>query len=450
MDKLTAYLKKKTGEVERPPATLLSGNEVNFREFPGKLFESSPAPPQPLREGKKIRARSLPGLGIDGLLVKKQFLGITFDSIIELQSVSRTNSSKLLIGDRFLLTDLCEMRSDPNQDILTLQFKGSVVKKYHLLAHCTADCVAQLRQQLKSQGIHLRSQNSSKDRALNIATAQNLLDVVNSLECQFVLEPSHHLVLEVMTLLRHAVEFFGEANDQRYVSAVENIQAFLQRKDVHDVLNDYLSKGGQLSEPVSDGAPDSGEDQFIVQETVPPPLPAASHSLTTTPSPPEPLPTRPASVRFERLKSISEEGPALETNGGSFDEDTLQELLRLRRLSRATSFIRREFTLFSDHKGDPEEDNTQEEDSALSASTKTLPRLGACVEREISSSSLDLKVVSSLETPSEDDALERGLIDLLSSLYSELDGIISDYEIKDHRAESEAEEEEEGMELPPG
>jgi hypothetical protein len=153
------------------------------------------------------------------------------------------------------------------------------------------------------------------------------------------------------------------------------------------------------------------------------------------------------------LKSISEDGPvALETAGEKLDEDTLQELLRLRRLSRATSFIRREFTLFNGSKGDydPEDTQEEEEEDTVSMARKLDP------SAETATASLDLKVVPS-ELSLEDDALERGLIDLLASLYSELDGIISDYEIKEplqHHEPTESEgeklateEEEEGMDL---
>jgi hypothetical protein len=445
MEKFNSLFKKsKTEEVSCVPSRLHKGSEISFHDFPGKLFEYSPP-----RDGKK--RPSIPGM--EGILMKKPYLGISSDSIIEFKSNSRTNSSKLIVQEAHPLKEIYQVRF--KNEMMTVVYRDRIERQYQL-NDCCNDCVNYLRHLMMKNGMNLLSQ-SSKDSMLNIQTAQNLLDVVNSLECQFVLQPSHHLVIEVMTLLKDAVEFFGEANDQRYHSAVKNIQTFLQRKDVLDVLNEYISKGGHLE---TEQRSDKGDDGFIVEEASSAAVATPPTVVTPLPTPPSPtpsssssdslpLPPRPASVRFERLKSISE--PDRETDE-NFDDDTLNELLRLRRLSRATSFVRREFRLYCDKNVDPEYENNQEDEEEAvgmvdrpAALPHSLPQHPS-EEKPLSHSPHPHVSHSSAEGADvgDEDDMERGLIDLLSSLYSELDGIIQDYEVKDPKSVG-GEMEEEGM-----
>lgn len=428
----TLFKKSKTEEGRCVPSSLHKGSEINFHDFPGKLFEYFPS-----RDGKK--RPSLPG-GMEGILMKKPYLGISSDSVIEFKSNSRTNHLKLTVQEApHPLQDIYQVRF--KNDLLTLVYRNKVERQYQFHDSCN-ECVTYLRHLMMKNGMNLLSQ-SSKDSLLNIQTAQNLLDVVSSLECQFILQPSHHLVIEVMTLLKDAVEFFGEANDQRYHLAVKNIQTFLQRKDVIDVLNEYISKGGNL-DTGEQKSKDEDDDGFVVQELSPAP---PSVSMTPAVSPPPSLSSfdlpRPPSVRFEKLKSISE--PDLGTDE-KFDEDTLNELLRLRRMSRATSFLRREFRLFNDKNLDPEYENPQDDEEAVvvvdrpPAIPHGLPQSSPSFPEDKTSSHPHDSV------DGEEDDMERGLIDLLSSLYSELDGIIQEYEVKDPRKGSEDGNcEEEGM-----
>lgn len=97
------------------------------------------------------------------------------------------------------------------------------------------ECVATIKSIMSQSGVS--ATHSSQKHSLNVATAQNLLEKVRSLEEQFSVNPSHSLVTELMDHLREAVECFGEANDDRYTGVIAHIQAFLQRADVLAILD---------------------------------------------------------------------------------------------------------------------------------------------------------------------------------------------------------------------
>mmetsp|Transcript_23031 Transcript_23031/g.33700 ORF Transcript_23031/g.33700 Transcript_23031/m.33700 type:complete len:380 (+) Transcript_23031:57-1196(+) len=227
---LTPRFSKKSDHVA--VQTYEPGMHVHSADFPGKIFACT------LESSKDsfIEKLNLPS-------AHKNFLGVSKTQIIEFVG----SLNRLTVGDCHEMSSLVKVKFKRGE-IITFQFKSNYTKRY-LMFDC-AECVNYIKQQMCNSGI--QATHTSRKRSLNIATAQGILDTVKDLEEKFSLNPSHHLVTEVMDLLRGAVECLGEANDTRYIAVITHIQNFLQRADVVRILDEISLNDKQRKGRASD------------------------------------------------------------------------------------------------------------------------------------------------------------------------------------------------------
>ena len=186
--------------------------KVTAEKFPGKLFQVSS--------------------GDESMFTMKRYnIGISNMQIIEFIS-DIYNPTHMTTMDCHSMDSLVKVNFKRGS-VITFHFRSGVTKKY-MMFDCV-ECVSTIKNIMAQSG--KSATHSSRKYSLNVANAQNLLDIVRSLEEQFSINPTHSLVITLMDHLREAVECFGEANDPRYEEVIAHIQNFLQRADVIALLD---------------------------------------------------------------------------------------------------------------------------------------------------------------------------------------------------------------------
>jgi hypothetical protein len=239
---------------------------------------------------------------------KLHYLGITQSQIIELHDHSPSSSSTVSVSmasqgmkeskQQQMMVEVVECHElnalvkvkYKRDEIITFQFQSGAVVRYYMFD--STACAAYIKQLMSKSGIpstthltrpklspfslsHTSASTSASTSATaslfsqqkNQITSQNLLFYIKEIESQFTLKPSHDLVIQMVDLLRDAVECFGESEEDdsqqqhqrereasgrgeiRSQSVVSYVQSFLQREDVIQILDQQNQQKPSLSSP---------------------------------------------------------------------------------------------------------------------------------------------------------------------------------------------------------
>ena len=163
--------------------------------------------------------------------IRKRFMLVTNAQVVDM-TVHSFKVSLATVTDVHAMSDLLKVKYKKGE-VISLTFVGDKIQQYGMKD--TERCLQYIRLKMSENGVKANMVTNRYKK--NIATAQGLLDTIRELESDFAEEPSYELVITVMEVLRDAVELFGEANDSRYLRALDHIQAFLQRPDVIEILD---------------------------------------------------------------------------------------------------------------------------------------------------------------------------------------------------------------------
>lgn len=176
--------------------------------------------------------------------IRKKYLYITSARLVDLIGHS-FKKSLTTVSEIHEMEDLLKVKFKKGE-VISLTFKGDKVVQFGMKE--TERCLDCIRNAMTENGI--KSNVLTNRFKKNIATAQGLLDTIRELEAEFSKNPSIQLVSYVMDLFGDAVELFGEANDSRYLRALNYMQVFLQRPDVVAIL-DQLSPAARQPRSMS-------------------------------------------------------------------------------------------------------------------------------------------------------------------------------------------------------
>ena len=125
--------------------------------------------------------------------------------------------------------------------VVSLTFKNHASLHYQCVD--PAPFIDGIQQVLSTLGLHGHRKRNTRD-AGHVKTAEDFLSLVHEIESRFSLQPSIRHVDKIMDLLREATELFSLADDDRHRSVLTQIQNFLQREDVINVLEIAATASG--------------------------------------------------------------------------------------------------------------------------------------------------------------------------------------------------------------
>jgi hypothetical protein len=164
---------------------------------------------------------------------------------------SLPNSAKpgtVIVRDVHPLQGLSSIKFSRAQfGVIILAFKSGVILQYKVKN--AAQCAELIKTNMMAIGISGKV-TKSKTLLECIGSAEELLKKTKELEVEFSINPSITLVQELVDGLREVVEKFDAANDNRYALVIKQIQNFLTRSDVIDVL-DGKSSTKSAVKPIS-------------------------------------------------------------------------------------------------------------------------------------------------------------------------------------------------------
>ena len=155
--------------------------------------------------------------------------------------------------------------------VVSLSFKNHASLHYQCVD--PAPFIDGLQLVLSSLGLHGTRKRNTKD----------FLSLVREIESRFSLQPSIRHVDKIMDLLREATELFSLADDDRHRSVLTQIQNFLQREDVINVLE--IAATASKPKPIESASTKEQQQQIDTTATNNiSSLPAATRMGTTTAS----------------------------------------------------------------------------------------------------------------------------------------------------------------------
>ena len=155
--------------------------------------------------------------------------------------------------------------------LVSLTFKSAAVLNYQLAD--PAPLVDALQHILNLFGLRGEKKRNAVD-ATHIQTAEDFLAVVRDIEVKFAVAPHVRHIEKIMDLLREATEKFAEVGDDRYTAVLGQMQNFLRRKDVLDVL-DAAAAATKLPQA-------SASAVAVAVDEAPAPTPAAGTATADT------------------------------------------------------------------------------------------------------------------------------------------------------------------------
>ncbi|RYH30643.1 hypothetical protein EON65_04550, partial [archaeon] len=240
------------------------GSTISLKSIDGEVFQCSALITDPNTEKSFIK--------------EKHLLAVTKQQIVELQPSTLFTSTAAVceVHELAALGKLKFRKPGKTEGILILEYKSGQVSRF--LMTDPSPCVTLIKKHMHDLG--LNSNLCKSKRSLRyIATANELMDRANEIEINFTREvnilhshtqdknqmnfnltiiqedmkdldsPVHgrqqassqyekclHLIQEMMSLLRQAVEMYSEANDAYYETCVNKIRNFLVRDDVVYIL----------------------------------------------------------------------------------------------------------------------------------------------------------------------------------------------------------------------
>lgn len=189
---------------------------------------------------------------------RQRVLLLTRSQLIESLPIT-AKPGTVIIRDIHPLQGLTSIKFSRAQfGIIILTFKSGVVLQYKVKN--AAYCAELIKTNMMAIGIAGKV-TKSKNLLDCIGSAEELLKKTKELEIEFSINPSITLIQELVDGLSEVVEKFDAANDSRYALVIKQIQNFLTRADVIDVL-DGKSMEKQASELIESDA-ESKSDGII-------------------------------------------------------------------------------------------------------------------------------------------------------------------------------------------
>eukprot|EP01031_Cornospumella_fuschlensis_P027169 gene27169-32823_t len=300
------------------------GSTISLKSIDGEVFQCSALITDPNTEKSFIK--------------EKHLLAVTSKQIVELQPSTLFSGTATVseVHELAALGKLKFRKPGKTEGILILEYKAGQISRF--LMPDPSPCVNLIKKHMRDLG--LNSNLSKSKRSLRyIATANELMDRASEIETNFSREVSilHsqtkengnsavpaedkdnlqdldsrsygkrqasgqyekclHLIQEMMSLLRQAVEMYSEANDTYYETCVNKIRNFLVRDDVVYILEWTYKRHKQGEQGSGDGGIGLDESVLVLEE-----YKDCLSSPTSPTSPPSPVKAPPFLQEYDSLK----------------------------------------------------------------------------------------------------------------------------------------------------
>jgi hypothetical protein len=159
------------------------------------------------------------------LITNNQIIEINNDIIVKINNLSDIKKLKFSKG---------------NKGIIDIYYSDANEVRYYI--NEPTICMDYIKIKMSTIGIKgktiIPSSNISKKKLKKIQTAQAFYDTTILLQNKFNIRPKFEYIIEIMDLMREACERFSAANDPRYIVVIKQIQKFLQKPIVVQILDE--------------------------------------------------------------------------------------------------------------------------------------------------------------------------------------------------------------------
>lgn len=171
------------------------------------------------------------------LITNNQIIEINNDIIVKINNLSDIKKLKFSKG---------------NKGIIDIHYKNDLNEVRYYIDNPII-CIGYIKDKMSTIGIEgktiIPTSNILKKKLKKIQTAQAFYDSTILLQNKFNIKPKFEYIIEIMDLMREACERFSAANDPRYVVVIKQIQKFLQKPIVVQILDECKNykKGNELA-----------------------------------------------------------------------------------------------------------------------------------------------------------------------------------------------------------